>query len=609
MFFLFYYYYIAFLLFVCYNKIENKGSGSMFKEYFKFIKNYFKYTCTSKKSLIYMVLSASFYKGFSLLLPVCAALIIKYITSGEYTLAYLFVFFYAVVYLFYKVTEWINYEVYTHNMESCYVDLQNRILNKLLQVDEAFSKKVSKGSIVNSITSGVTKVGDMLDNISEFITTLVQILLVVIIVCCCNFYLGVLIFVYCFIYLKISIKSDKFKNMYHKKVLRDDDNYSNLLYQTTSGLQEIKSFNMLDKIKRKLKATQSLFTKHYKLKRKYVNTLENDVNFVTVYFRVLLYMILLFGLVKGNFTIDIFVLIISYHEYLDDYLYDFLYAASRMREEATSLKRINRVLNYKTSAEELFGENDTDDIEGIVEFKHVSFHPKNNKVLKNVSFKAKQNKILAIVGASGSGKTTIFNLLLRLYKTTKGQITIDGINIYDYSKEVYSNNVTIANQKPFIFNMSIRKNLDFVDKNIEHQIEACKKVGIHDFIVSLPKGYNTVLRENATNISGGQKQLISLARMLLSNAEIILLDDVSTSLDPDTAKMLPKLLKELKEDHTIIMITKKKELMMVSDEILVLDQGMIVAKGTHKELIKTNALYQNLNAYKSVSKLGVFDND
>lgn len=581
----------------------------MFKEYFIFIKNYFKYTCTSTKSLIYMVVSASFYKVFYLLLPVCASLIIKYITSSDFLLAYLFVFGYAITYLFYKLAEWINYEVYTKNIEKCYIDLQRKILNKLLMVDEAFSKKNSKGKIVNSITSDVTKVGDMLDNISEFITTLVQILLVVIIVCFCNFYLGILIFIYCLIYLKISIKADQFKNMYHKKVLKDDDNYSNLLFQTTSGLQEIKSFNMLDKIKLKLKTNQRLFTKHYKLKRKYVNILENDVNFVTVYFRILLYMLLLFGLVKGNITIDIFVLIISYHEYLDEYLYDFLYAASELREESTSLKRVNQILNYKTKTELLYGENDTDEIKGIVEFKNVSFQPKNNKVLKNISFKVKPNQVVSIVGLSGSGKTTIFNLLLRLYKTTKGTICIDGINIYDYSKNVYSNNVTIANQKPFIFNMSIRKNLDFVDKNVENQIEACKKIGIHEFISSLPNGYNTILRENATNISGGQKQLISLARMLLSNAEIILLDDVSTSLDPDTAKVLPKLLKDLKEDHTIIMITKKPELMKCSDEILVLDEGKIVAKGTHKELIKSNELYQNLNAYKSASRIGVFDND
>ena len=581
----------------------------MLREYFLFIQNYFKSTYTNKKHLIYMVLSAFFYKGFYLLLPICASLIIKYIATGDFTLAYFSVFGYALLYLFYKVAEWVNYEIYTYNMEKCYVDLQNRILNKLLLVDEDFHHKMTKGNLVNTITSDVVKVGDMLDPISEFLTTFVQVLVVVVIVSCYNLYLGLLILLYCFLYLRSSMRSDKFKNAYHQKVLKDDDAYSNLLFQTASGLQEIKSFNMLDKIKSKLKNRQHLYSKHYKQKRKYEVLLENDVNFLTVYFRILLYMLLLLGLIHGTFTIDVLVLIISYHEYLEEYLYDFLYAASTMREEVTSLKRINRILNYKHETEDFSGENDTDDIKGIVEFKNVSFAPKNHKVVRNVSFKVGENKIVSIVGPSGAGKTTLFNLLLRLYKPTKGSILIDGISIYDYSKRVYANNVTVANQKPFIFNMSIRKNLDFVDKDISHQIEACKKVGIHDFIVSLPNGYHTILRENATNISGGQKQLIAMARMLLSNAEVLLFDDITTSLDSQTTKILPKLLKELKADHTILMITKKPELMKCSDKIFVMDQGKIVASGTHQELMKTNALYQNLNAYRSVSRMGLFDHD
>ena len=153
------------------------------------------------------------------------------------------------------------------------------------------------------------------------------------------------------------------------------------------------------------------------------------------------------------------------------------------------------------------------------------------------------------------------------------------------------------------------KNLDFVDSNIDHQIEACKRVGIHDFIMTLPKKYYTVLRENANNISGGQKQLISIARTLLSTSELLLLDDISTSLDPDTAKMIPNLLKNLKKDHTIIMVTKKTDLMKIADRVIVLKQGKIVGDGKHQDLMKTNREYQLLNARKSPSRVGVFDND
>ena len=196
-----------------------------------------------------------------------------------------------------------------------------------------------------------------------------------------------------------------------------------------------------------------------------------------------------------------------------------------------------------------------------------------------------------------------------MYKPNSGKILIDGVDIYEYTKDIYKSNVSVVNQKPFIFNMSIRKNLDFVDSNIDNQIEACKRVVIHDFITSLPQGYNTVLRENGSNISGGQKQLISLARTLLSKSEILLFDEITSSLDPDTAFHITNVLKDLKKDHTVLMITHKPDLMKKADRIIVINEGKIVGDGSHKELLENNEHYRFLQARKSASKLGVFTDD
>ncbi len=580
------------------------------KDYILYIKKYFKYTCSSTKNLFYMVLSTSFSKIFVLILPIIASLIIKYLSLGNFSLVYFLIFIYALVYMFYMFAEWVNYEVYTRNMEECYIDLQNKILSKLLKVDSSFSKKITKAKLINYITVDTSNVGDMLDNISEFITTFIQIIFLLIIIWLYNYYLSLIILIYIVIYLIITIKSDKYQNIYFKRVKKDEDKYSHLLFQTTTGLSEVKSFNMLDGIKKKLNNIQNTFIKHYKLRRKYIQIRDNDVNFVTVFFKIILYIISFVLIINHGYTVDLLILVVSYFEYLEGFLYEFLQASSSMRENYTSLDRVNKILNYRNEIEEIYGDYDQDNIRGIVEFKNVSYNPKNsNKGLKNISFKAHDGKVLTIVGPSGSGKTTIFNLLLRLAKPNKGSITIDNVDIYKYSKKVYSSNVAITSEKPFIFNMSIKRNLDMVDSNIENQIEACKKVGVHDFIMSLPHGYNTVLRENATNISSTQKQLISIARMLLSKSEIILLDDITVSLDSEIINMLPKILKELKEDHTIIMITKKKKLMEISDKIVILDQGRIVDSGTHKELIKRSSLYRDLNAYRSPSRTEVFEND
>lgn len=214
--------------------------------------------------------------------------------------------------------------------------------------------------------------------------------------------------------------------------------------------------------------------------------------------------------------------------------------------------------------------------------------------MKNVSFEIQPKSFTAIVGKSGSGKSTIFRLLLRLYKANKGQILLDDENIYEYSKDVYSSNVAIVTQKPFIFDMSIRENLSLVDSNHENQIAACKRAGIHDYIIGLKDGYNTKLVSDAENISSGQKQLIALARTLLSRSEVLLFDEVTSSLDMNTSKQVINILKDLKRDHTILMITHKPQLMKMADEIIVIDRGKLVGKGKHEELIRNNKYYQIL---------------
>ena len=146
----------------------------------------------------------------------------------------------------------------------------------------------------------------------------------------------------------------------------------------------------------------------------------------------------------------------------------------------------------------------------------------------------------------------------------RGKIEIDHENIYNYSKKAYSTNVVGVNQSPFIFNMSIRKNLSLIDSNFKHQVEACKRVGIHDYIMSLPKGYNTILVENGSNFSGGQRQLLAIARTLLSKAEIIIFDEVTSSLDTLLVEKIKDVFENLKLDHTILIITHKNLLIKIN---------------------------------------------
>lgn len=580
----------------------------MIKEYYNFIKDYLKLAELKIKYVVINILSAFFYKGFSILLPLIASLIIKYLTDNNSIMTYYCLGAFLITYVLYNIALYINYKIYGFNMNYCYDKLTKKVLNKLVTVDNNFTRFISKGRLMNSINSDIINIGDMNDRISEVLMGMLQIVVVLIIVGFYNIYLALLLIIFAIIYITVRNNSDRKINYYHNKVVVQDDKYSTLLTQIVSGLQEIKTFNMLPKLTNKLNVIQNKFIKFYGKKRDYYTIRDNDVKVITYIFRFLLYILLICLMVKGKLDVSVLVLIVSYHEYLVTYINDLIDSTSTIREVNTAVNRINDILNYD-SKEIQFGMIDTKDIHGIIEFKNVSLEMKNHKILNNINLKIDHNEVVAIVGEAGSGKTMLFNLILRLFEPTKGKITLDNINIFDFNKEVYSNNVSVVNQKPFIFNMSIRKNLDFVDTNISNQIDACKKAGIHEFIETLPQGYNTILRENGSNISGGQKQMISIARTILSEAEVLLLDDITTSLDPDTAKLVPRLINNLKKDHTIIMITKKPKLMKEADRIVVLDKGRINDVGTHKQLITRNEIYQMLQSRKSPSRIGVFNND
>lgn len=577
------------------------------KEYIGFIKNYINLVQIKTKYLVMIIISAIFYKGFYVLIPLIGSLIVKYLQAGNNDMVYVCLIFYLLSYLIYNIALYINYKLYGYNMNYYYTKMQKRILNKLITVDSGFSSVISKGRLMNSINGHIIDIGDMNDEISETITGFLQVIVVFFIVGVKNIWVCLILLIYSYIYLIYTIKYDKKVNIYNEKVIYQDDKFSNLLSEIATGIQEIKTFNMLHKLFSKIKVIHNNFNKNYTKKRNYIETRDNKVRYINYGFRVLLYVVMIVLMMNGKAELDVLILVISYHSYIIEYIEDLMENLETIRETNIKVNRINDILNYNSSYVEC-GNKQIDELFGMIEFKNVSYSVNGKKILKNINLKLEHNKVIAIVGESGSGKTTLFNLLLRIIEQDKGVIKIDNIDIREFSKEDYTKSIAVINQKPFIFNMSIKNNLNLVDKNHENHIEACKKAGIHDFIMSLPKGYDTELIEDGKNVSGGQKQMISIARTILTNCDIFLLDDITTSLDPDTAMLVPKLINNLKKDHTVLMITKKPDLMKLADRIIVLDNGRVVADGNHSELIKNSEIYQVLQSRKSPSKIGVFDN-
>ena len=567
----------------------------MFKRNIKITKDYFSLVNFKNKYLIVFIIVDLINVLVSLLVPYFISLIVENITNKSYYVAFIYVIMLGITYLFNKLGSYCTNWCYANFFKEAYVDVHSTLVNSIYNFDEEYSKKISIGKIINSSNTDIINIAEIPSFIIELSIELVRLLVIYFVFIRQNIMVAVYVILVDILYYNFARKCNEKNTYYLKKQRNYADKITGMLSQILTGLKDIKSFGISNKLNNKLDGYRKRWQENYFLKRKYYFTRKTIVGLIIDFGKITLYFILIILLMKNKIQISIFLLLISYYDKAKESINDIMGFDVSIMEESVSLYRINEIISYGNSALKLDGIINNDNIIGFVEFKNVSFKYDQLPILKNISFVAKPNQVTAIVGKTGSGKTTIFNLLLRMYKADSGKILIDNLNIYEYSKDIYSSNISVVNQKTFIFNMSIRANLSLIDSNRKRQIDACKRVGIHDFIMSLPDGYNTILKEDATNISGGQKQLLSLARALLTTSEIILLDEVTSSLDPNTTDKIINLLDDLKSDHTIIVITHNKDLMASADNLIVLNNGKIECTGKHDELIKSNTIYKQLN--------------
>jgi ATP-binding cassette subfamily B protein len=239
-------------------------------------------------------------------------------------------------------------------------------------------------------------------------------------------------------------------------------------------------------------------------------------------------------------------------------------------------------------------------VKGDIVFEDVSFMYSDGKedVLKNVSFHVKPGQAVALLGSTGSGKSSLVNLLPRFHEYTSGRILLDGIELKDYSRAYLRKQIGIVEQEPFLFSRSIRENITYgVGRDVsQEEVErAAKAAAVHDVILSFPDGYNTLVGEKGVTLSGGQKQRVTIARTLLKNPRILILDDSTSSVDTETEASIRDALNELMENRTTFIIAHRIQSVMIADLILVLDKGEVIQMGTHEELVsQMDGMYRRI---------------
>lgn len=414
------------------------------------------------------------------------------------------------------------------------------------------------------------------------------------------FIINKIMFVYCIIALIIVYWAEKarIKSWYNNMTVNMELNEKNsgLIAELIRGIRDIKVLNstndfvnkVMDKIEHANNRASNLNISQQKYG--FVSGSLNDItNFI--------YIVLGIILIKANnLTTDNLVVLYMYQSRIFDLLFNISYFNEELKRFTLSAKRVFEIVDGKFKKEK-FGKKHLDKINGDFEFKNVNFsYEENRPILENLSFKVNANETVAFVGKSGSGKSTIFNLIDRLYKVNSGKITIDGIDINELDKDSIRDNISIITQTPYIFNFSIKENLTITrsDATDEEIIEACKIAQLHDYIMALPNKYDTIVGEGGLILSGGQRQRLAIARALLKKTEIILFDEATSSLDNETQKSIQKAINNMKGEYTILIIAHRLSTVIDSDRILVIDEGQVVSEGSHQELLETSEVYKNL---------------
>lgn len=563
----------------------------------KYVKKCYPYFKREKKALIILIIISLIISIFNSFGPALMAKVLDYATSSRLDVALkylLFVVGLALVIDFFDKIVFIRN--YTKIQESITNNIKKDVISSYFEIDNKELLKTSSGIFLTRITSDPDNIIDAFDAVRGNFTKILSNIFVFIYIFHINFVLGIITVIgtIC-VYLVEKSAMDKW-NAYRKRRNKLRDRNTTIINEGLKGTHDIKLLNIVEHFKNKVSCNLD------ELCNDTVGSIKVDSGYVflrtivvytfTTILIVLSIYFVKFDVIKVSSLIAIFM-------YKDRLFTSILYLAwteRQLKEFALSAERIFEVIDHSKFKLEHYGNKRVNELSGKIEFKNVYFKYEKDSVLKGVNFNIEPKDTVAVVGKSGSGKTTIVNLISKIYEVDKGSILLDGNNINDLDKYSIRNNISVISQKPYLFNMTIKENLLLVSPNAsQKQIEnVCKICELHDYIMSLPKKYNTLVGEGGVTLSGGECQRVAIARALLMKTNIILFDEATSALDNETQENIQKAINNISSEYTMIIIAHRLSTIKNCNKIIVIDDGKVSGIGTHNELYKNNEIYKSL---------------
>ena len=566
------------------------------KKFTECIKFVWKYSEGIKSKILFLFVANIINIALRISMPLITAQLIIKITKSDYNA----MIYWGLILFLITLLENVSYNLLRLKINVVYQHLSKKISKEMainiLKITNADLDKASSGMFLQRINSDTDKLSDIFYVIFDMIGELFIHIGNYITIFVLNYLIGIyVIFMIIILFILEKIRADKKESM--DKILRTSrDTLSTTISELVRGTRDIKMLNSEEDFLSKFDNDINEYS-NKSLKFRSTNYNWRLLTWIAENLLVFIVVLILAFLIKEKYIIAATALIL--YNYIKNsrgvyYLIGDL--ISYFKEFDVSRNRLEEILGDKLYKKEKFGNVHLDKINGDFEFRNVDFSYGKTKVLKNLSFKIAANSTVAFVGKSGTGKTTIFNLLVKMYDVDSGQILIDNHDIKTLDKDSIRGNITIISQNPYIFNMSIKENLQLVKKNLtdEEMKEACRLACLDEFIENLENKYDTVIGEGGVNLSGGQKQRLAIARALIQKTEIILFDEATSALDNKTQYKIQKAIENMEGEYTILIIAHRLSTIKKANKIFYLEEGQIIDSGSHEYLINNCKPYKYL---------------
>ena len=545
----------------------------------------------SKSLVIFRFFVSLIYRSLAMVIPILFSLAVDKATNNEYNSAISLALISIGVVILYRSFDIIATYAWHRLYNKMYETYTKIGIEKVFDNSLYSLSRFNIGEFLNIMTTDINVMCDFYCNLIMRLIRVFEVTIIFVYFFMINLYIGLAGILVAILSLTIIfISSKKIEKLNQTKSI-NYDNRGTIINEFLSSIREIKTFNIFDAMKERINKSTSDYTKSYLKQRVGEDKYKYSMLMLIEVFR---WSLFIYGIVlisKGQMEIGSLLIIYNYYTQLVDGFSEFATINIGIRQLKVSERRFYQLIVYshdKTLSSKKYRFTNYD-----IKFDNILYGDINNPRLNNVNFDIKGGNITSIVGLPGSGKSGIVDLLLRLNAQHLGVVSINKKDIRTIDYEYYYKIVSSIDKEDKFLNISIKDNLKIVNDDFELIIDICKKLGIHDDIVMLKNGYDTILNSKDDTLKPNSKRLLNIARILLKNTKIMIFDGVLFELNKNSYLKVLDILEQIKNDHTIIIMDKELEIISKSDYIILLDNGMVVDKGTHEELIN-NSLYRQI---------------